>query len=295
MMPIIGNRTININFGGDLVAFHHTELERLGYCLDGLSDEVMLRTYSKVLRRRPSQKPRIVLKSRDFSCPPEHSSGLLEIENIVSNGGDISPHLTKTVLDGGSKDRMLDHWDIHHLHLGTRLTGDFVERTGLLLFCRFDDEYAYFIDVMPHGSWTKQKLIKVLHENWPESIATFRLDGVVGLTSEITDEDVMQLRQSNVVTPIQIEEGVVYLGMGLGTTTNGVNINDLRYSDYWLAAAKNAQQCVVDNFKEIEKMANAQGKFFGNAVTFNLTAIVYGRFVVKERNSGYTFYALRTG
>jgi hypothetical protein len=44
---------------------------------------------------------------------------------------------------------MLNDWGIHHLHLGTKISKNtgFVERTGPLLFVKFEKNVAYFIGV----------------------------------------------------------------------------------------------------------------------------------------------------
>lgn len=46
----------------------------------------------------------------------------------------------------------------------------FVNRTGPVLFARFDEQNAYLINVWSHGNWTNQDMIRIIHNNWPESI-----------------------------------------------------------------------------------------------------------------------------
>ena len=99
------------------------------------------------------------------------------------NGEDIRSYLGKEILDIDYHDEFLNDWGIHHLHLGTNLnkkTG-FMGRTGPVLFVRFDKEYAYFINIYDHGAWIKQKIIKILHNNWPKTILQFKMKAVNSL------------------------------------------------------------------------------------------------------------------
>ena len=64
-------------------------------------------------------------------------------------------HLSRKIVDLDYDDDLLNDWDIYHLHLGTNLHIDgFVKRTGPMLFVRFNEQNAYFKNVMGHGSWT---------------------------------------------------------------------------------------------------------------------------------------------
>ena len=200
---------VQINLYDDWVAFIRNHLESLceqfrisNKNVLSLSEEDMIHTHFAVAKYLIDRRPQNVLKSREFSCPSEFEDGLSGIETKIREEGDLTPHLSRNfiaILEKGIQyhlsknagnarksklDRLYIHWGIHHLHLGRHLEPDgFMERTGPLLFCRFDNENAYFINVFPHSStsWTDQDMIRILHDNWPESIEIYRLRGVVGL------------------------------------------------------------------------------------------------------------------
>ena len=213
---------VQIDLYGDWVAFIRNQLESLceqfhisNESVLSLSEDDMFHTYFTVTKYLIPQRPRNVLKSGEFICPPEFDEGLSGIETKIRNGDDLNPYLSKSfvnILDNGvqyhlsqnvrnTRNSRLDllyiHWGIHHLHLGRNLESDgFIERTGPLLFCRFDAENAYFINVFPHSSasWVDQDMIRILHDTWPESIEIYRVRGVSGLSRTITNESVRNLR-----------------------------------------------------------------------------------------------------
>jgi hypothetical protein len=114
---------------------------------------------------------------------------------------------------------------VYHLHLGTEIDPktQFIKRTDDLLFLRVDDENAYLIGIYPHSkSWTRQEFVKIIHQNWPESIARNRLKGIVGLdygngADSITDEEYARLRKAGVTTAVEAEKGAVYALLGVVT------------------------------------------------------------------------------
>ena len=305
---------VQMNLYGDWVAFIRNQLESL--CerfristkrVLSLSEEDMIHTHFAVIEYLIPQVPRNVLKSEEFTCPPDFDEGLSGIETKIRTGSDLNPHLSrgfKDVLKKGVRYRLsknvrnthkrkLDflfrHWGIHHLHLGSRVESDgFIERNGPLLFCRFDTEKAYFINVLPHGdnSWTDQDMIRILHDNWPQSIEMYRIRGVSGLSRTITNESVRALRDGNVNTLVEVREGVVYISPGGGVMTSGHPMEPI-----W------ARDRAVDNLEQMEKVISEQiESIFATArsVGFNPSDSLQfklrnsdGEFYVEEVNCGF--------
>jgi hypothetical protein len=95
--------------------------------------------------------------------------GIDLVGSKIELGIDLRPHISRKIVDLHFDDDLLNEWDIHHLHLGTTLDANgFVKRTGPVLFVRFDRQNAYFINVLGHGSWTNQDMIRIIHRKWPE-------------------------------------------------------------------------------------------------------------------------------
>ena len=112
--------------------------------------------------------------------------GLKLLVQKFENGEDVSPHLSKGATSPAEFDGLLYDWGIYHFHLGETIdnqTGR-IKRTGPVLFAKIDDENVYCINIYCHGKnvqqpWTKQDLLKIIHNNWPQTIAKWKLpDGI---------------------------------------------------------------------------------------------------------------------
>ena len=277
---------IDIDLPRDLGDIYRDRIVQLGYDAKGLNDPAeMVRTYLSVCRRLVSLQPRKVLKAKEFQCPSNHVQGLAKIESTIRSGGDLTPYLSERIKHRDFQDQLHLHWGIHHLHLGTKMqSNDFVKRTKYLLFCRFDDDHAYFIDMLPHGVWTRQDLLTILHKNWPDSIKDFSLHGVRG--DSLDDEQVKGLREKNVNYCIEMKDKTVYAPLGGGTTFSGANTCDDYEADYMLHWAEEMQKEIISDFEEIEKGARERGILFADPAKFKL-CLVGDTFCAIETYSGY--------
>lgn len=232
----------SINLNKDWLELIKKELESEGFKLGELNDDQISIAFFTLQERLIPAKPRKVLKSKDFNCPAEFQDGLKLLEDKIKAGEILKPHLSRKLKNLNSSDGLLFDWSIYHLHLGSDIKKDgYVNRTGPLLYARFDNENAYLINVLNHGAWTMQSLLKSVHENWPKSIEKFRLEGIVGVEKKFSDLEIADLRGANINTAIEIEPGVVYLGPGWGFTASGHSI-----------AASERLLDLQNNFKDIE-------------------------------------------
>ena len=305
---------VQINLYGDWVAFIRNHLESLceQFCISNkrvlsLSEEDMIHTHFAVAKYLIDRRPRNVLKSREFSCPSEFEDGLSGIETKIREEGDLTPHLSRNFIAIPEKgiqyhlsknagnarksklDRLYIHWGIHHLHLGRYLEPDgFMERTGPLLFCRFDNKNAYFINVFPHSStsWTDQDMIRILHDNWPESIEIYRLRGVIGLDRTITNENIRTLRDGNVNTAVEVREGVVYIPPGGGVSSSGHPADSIRAYDRAVVNLEQMEKVISENIENIINVARSGGFNPSDSLQFRLRSGSEG-FYVEEINCGF--------
>ena len=191
------------------------------------------------------------------------------------------------------RDVLLDYWGIHHFHLGSNLMKDgFVVRTDELLFCLFDDTYAYFIKIAAHNSepWAKKELIETIHLNWPETISAFRLTGATAVSPEISDEDRRVLRTANITTLLDMHDGTVYLEPEFGYTTGGLHIKDLRWADQMYRIAKTIEDQVTRDWERIADDAERQGYYLKGTETLFLLKTVPGLYWdIGDSRSGYWF------
>ena len=105
------------------------------------------------LKLIPQQKYQVfrskALTSKSLS--QEISDGIDSVQKKLEQGGDVTPHMSKGILDGSFTDLLLSDWSIYHLHLGLSMKGNFIKRTKEVLFLTIHENRAYFIDVREHG------------------------------------------------------------------------------------------------------------------------------------------------
>ena len=177
---------------------------------------------------------------------------------------------------------MLNDWGIHHLHLGEKVElNGFIKRTGPLLYCCFKKGFVYFIDVLSHDDFTSQKLIKTLHENWPDMLSQFRVNGVQG--NQFTDEEIKVLRKKNINYCIEVDEGISYHPPGGGVTFAGTNAHDVIQVAYYIHWFDLAQEWIIENIEKIAADALEKSIVLPNPARF--------KFQVLEEQ----FYAIEKG
>nr|VFJ45621.1 MAG: hypothetical protein BECKFM1743A_GA0114220_1002710 [Candidatus Kentron sp. FM]VFJ49463.1 MAG: hypothetical protein BECKFM1743C_GA0114222_1007110 [Candidatus Kentron sp. FM]VFK13537.1 MAG: hypothetical protein BECKFM1743B_GA0114221_102844 [Candidatus Kentron sp. FM] len=255
-------RHIEIDLYRDWVAHLRNQLTEFGCEIGAISDdEKVIHTFLNLQKRLISRIPREILKSKEFSCPQNLQQGLSNVEGIIRQGGYLTPYLSRSIKKPDYNDPLLNHWGIHHIHLGSGIEPDgFIKRTTRMLFCRFDNKKAYFINVLPHkDSWTRQGMIRVLHENWPESIRNFRMNGVFGLEHPITDDDVKILRNKNINVPIEVKPGIVYGLMGGCVSASGISADVVTQADYCIEQLEAMQRYIIDRIEEIAASAKKKG------------------------------------
>ena len=266
-------RPVEIDLYRDFANFLRAELTRLGYNVTNIVDEVeLVRVYFGVCRRLVSPEPRQVFKSKNFSCPPEHRNALAKIEHMVESGSNVIPYLSDKIKNANYDDDLLNDWGIHHLHLGEKVKSNgFIKRTGPLLYCCFKKGFAYFIDVLSHDDFTSQKLIKTLHENWPDMLSQFRVNGVQG--DQFTDEEINVLRKKNINYCIEVEEGISYQPPGGGMTLSGSSVDARMQANQYVRWFRSVQQLIIENIENIAADALDKSIVLPNPARFKFQVI----------------------
>ena len=270
-MSMLSQPDIDIDLCRDFSDYCRDRVHAMGYELtDGVDDHKAVRMYLGICRRFIPSCPRRVLKSSTSCCPPQNLQALTNIESVVQSGGDLTPYLSTKIKRPLYNDDLLNHWGIHHLHLGVELESDgFVQRTEQILFCRFDNSNAYFISIEPHqGAWTRQALVRILHANWPKSLEQFQMRAVS--PNWIADTDVRTLRKRNINHTIDIADGTVYGPIGGGSTSAGTNILDQVQEIWWFRQLRQQQQEIVEDFDRLRESASNRGTPFASPARFKL-------------------------
>jgi len=183
------------------------------------------------MKRRIEPRPRTIKLSTSFSCPAAHASGWASLKAKIEDGHDLSPHLGLQIEKVMAKDPLLLDWGIYHLHLGESAhpkNGNFVERTGPVLFGFPTKDIFHAIGIYEHGAWSDSSVIETLNMNWPEITTNAKVHGIVSLTRSYTDEDRAKLRAAglNLITPLS--DGSFIMALGGGYSTNGISTSAVR-------------------------------------------------------------------
>ena len=282
-------RIKSVNLLRDLRETISADLQLAGYSKDSVNrlskdDRALIGAYLGVRRRWIPPGPRQIHKAKCFSCPRQHAAALAHIENTIKSGGDLTPHLSTKILYLKYNDPMMNDWGIHHLHLGTRpetkgKNKGFVKRTGPLLYCYFTESDAYLLDIRDHGAFEDQELVAIMHENWPFLLERFRTKGTKG--SQLTDEEVRELRRKRANHFMTMNDGTVYRMIGEGVTTSGENIADVINTDRLLDWLSHAERAVV-TFIEGERR---QGRRHLYPIELRL-CVIEGRYSVEDSRNG---------
>lgn len=239
---------MEIDLSGDWIEYLRSEITAAGYSVDeNDSPDDLSYKFFNIRKRRVPTLSRVVHESSKLSCPQEHELGYVALKTKFTKGDDVTPYLSKTILSDNYEDYLLNDWGIHHFHLGENINNGFAERTGPLLFALVTDSDVYCIDIKSHGAWSEQELIRTLHEEWPQVIANYRINGVLGLSYQPTNDDIAALRKAGVQTMVQVEEGVVYGPIGGGYSTAGTSVQSRMLADRYRRLVRDIENHVKEN------------------------------------------------
>ncbi|MBW4490346.1 MAG: hypothetical protein KME12_21415 [Trichocoleus desertorum ATA4-8-CV12] len=261
--------SLTIDFQKDWIDILNQRLIKDGYSVNPNIDTCI--QYFNTLRRRIESKPRKILVSQEFTCPKKYRAGIKLIRQKVKHGKDLIPHLNK-IRSPGDPDPLLNDWGIHHFHLGTSIEkSGFIKRTGPLLFARVTDDNFYMLDVIGHGSWSQQRLIEIIHHNWPRSIELFKVpEGYRLANTPVTDEDIAQLRKYGISTSIQVPDGTIYSLLGGGYSVSNISLDVRVTCNCYARTIKNLENHVKENLPNLIEYLRQQGANLSSSLHFQL-------------------------
>ncbi len=262
------------DFRSDWIAILRDELSSMGYSMHPHDDpERFSVKYFNLLWRRVPQTPRMVRVPRQFSCPSNLQQGLNLVLKKARSGEDLTPHLSTRLLDADYNDGLLNDWGIHHFHLGTvpfpKKPG-FHDRTDPVLFARVTGDRFYAIDVMGHRNWARQRLIEIIHNNWPQSIDSYRIEGILDFKDAVTDQGLKILRDHQINTPVQTADGAVYFGPGGGHAISGDSYQVVRRCMWAERELMLLQEEVKNRSAEIADLLRSKGIKFDTPIRLKL-------------------------
>ena len=289
------NKNLRINLFKDFADAVRRDMAVEGHEVNHVKDDdhAAIMLYYKTRRYMIEPRPRGVLKATGFQHPPQYELGIQKLEQAIQNGTCLTPYRSKRIATATSSDDLFDYWQIHHFHLGSNQMNDgFVERTNELLFCRIEDEHAYFIKIASHDSspWAKKELVEIIHENWPDTISYARLSSVSSLEGELNDDERKVLRRANAVTFLDMADGTIYIEPGIGRTMGGLHVNDLRAADDIHRFTETVEAQVTNEWPHIIENARRLGYFLKEPVSLLMVeTIPHLHWDILDPESGYRF------
>lgn len=247
----------------------------------------LCRLYLNLRRRLIEPRSRKIVKSNEFNCPSHLEENLDELEEKITQGEDLTPFLSRELRRLNFPDATLNEWGIHHLHLGGFKAPDqFSDGLNEILFAWITHDKIYFIQIMTHSDWTNRDLIQIIHDNWPNLIAQFRIGQYF---EKISDEDRIKWRRGGVSTSITMDDGTTYRGPGI-INVNLFNIFDVRDCSYLINNIENMEQKVIHLENEIKSKIMQIYNVSREKLDLKLVEINFIdeelEFIIKELNTG---------
>jgi hypothetical protein len=219
--------------------------------ISAMATRDLLTIYVYWLSRLISPQPRQVHKSKVLLANPlatdtRYAPGLHQIISRVTNGEDITPHLSKDIRTGYQSssastaqrrkdlDLMLSDWGIHHLHLSTEMDTDgfYVKRDRPLLFAAFRPADAYLIDIADHKSWTRVDILSTIVEEWPDAGIVHKIDGLT--SPSVSGAERQRLRDAGIGGAMIEINDATYSPAALMSTA-GLTFDSVRSADKLLS------------------------------------------------------------
>lgn len=179
------------------------------------------------------------LSANPLAVDPQYKPGLDRIIALIEAGQELTPHLSSGInnayqskgpVQSSHLDLLLNDWGIHHLHLGTAIQKNgLVKRTGPLLFAVFRRDDAYLIDIMKHGKWADDSVIRTIVQEWPSAGIVNQLRGFTGLGAPVLEDRRMKLREAHLMGMIEIN-GAVYSPAKM-LMTSGTSLQHVQAAD----------------------------------------------------------------
>jgi len=218
-------------------------------CEDTYKRDLMY-SYANLRERMIDAKPRKILYASNFKQLSDYEEGLKFLENKIRTGNNLIPHLSRQIFSPREQDGMLFDFGIYHLHLGT--TADtkhpyLIQGREKVLYCLFDNEFAYFLVIDKHGRWSDLDLLRIIKESFPKKLETWEVQGVVGLTYNPTVAERQQLRKAGISTAIELD-GKVYFSPGGGINTAKTSVTAVLKMNHFYHKYQDIEKMIKEYF-----------------------------------------------
>lgn len=184
---------------------------------------------------------------------------------------------------------MLNDWGVHHFHLGTRIESKgFVNRTGPLLYARVLPDRVLCLQIADHRAWADSSLVEIWLQNWPDTLAPYRIRGFKAGRLQPSNHALQRLRGGGVFTPLQTKDGELFFPPGGGIATSGHSAEVINDSHHYASLVAEFEHYVRDHAEEIVVLARSEGYCLQKPLAFRLR-LNEGVFTVEEEKSRWRF------
>lgn len=209
-----------------------------------LNTDKLLELYIYLQKRMITPIKRNVILSNELIYKITHkeiNNDLINVINIIKmefeNGIDVNPRLSKSLEQISFNDKLLNDWNIYHLHLSNHKNNKeyyFYDRTSQLLFIYLTNSTAYFLDICDEHKnnpviFSQQKLLKIIDDNWHDLLSKYRLSEIVSV--DVKDDLNRAIARDKNTFYFETINGKVYLPPGGGLTSAGTSQRCLKITD----------------------------------------------------------------
>lgn len=209
-----------------------------------LNTDKLLELYIYLQKRMITPIKRNVILSNELIYKITHkeiNNDLINVINIIKmefeNGIDVNPRLSKSLEQISFNDKLLNDWNIYHLHLSNHKNNKeyyFYDRTSQLLFIYLTNSTAYFLDICDEHKnnpviFSQQKLLKIIDDNWHDLLSKYCLNEIVSV--DVKDDLNCAIARDKNTFYFETINGKVYLPPGGGLTSAGTSQRCLKITD----------------------------------------------------------------
>ena len=209
-----------------------------------LNTDKLLELYIYLQKRMITPIKRNVILSNELIYKITHkeiNNDLINVINIIKmefeNGIDVNPRLSKSLEQISFNDKLLNDWNIYHLHLSNHKNHKeyyFYDRTSQLLFIYLTNSTAYFLDICDEHKnnpviFSQQKLLKIIDDNWHDLLSKYCLNEIVSV--DVKDDLNRAIARDKNTFYFETINGKVYLPPGGGLTSAGTSQRCLKITD----------------------------------------------------------------
>ncbi|MBA7552646.1 hypothetical protein ES705_45216 [subsurface metagenome] len=171
----------------------------------------------------------------------------------VKKGEDLFPHLSRQIFNTKFLDGMLFDWGIQHFHLGLapdKRRPKLIKGTKKVLYAIVKDDTFYILVIEDHGLWASKDLLRIVKNSFPEIIAPYKLEGILGMSPKYTEKEHLKLRNAGINTMNEID-GDFYMSPGGGINSARGSMQSTMRINQTRRWYRNAQKVITEEFIKI--------------------------------------------